>query len=317
MPIPSRAQDRAQLVAELGAGSVTPVFCWRRAAGDWRVEKIAAIGGLSDEFKQAVVTAAEDLAGRSPSAYNPEGNLADNEFSTLPNPRQAAAGAPPIIGGNLFPALDDFGNAKVYRRREGHNSVPKMYVVVAQLASGAQAKFGRLVPNSNVLARSHSIRALYDKGTFSELDGTVIAFDTDFDWIEWKDTLWVLRAAGFNAVFRDTEAMKAAVAANVATIETKIKIIGSDRLIERCKSSRNMMTKLQAVIDQRLYEKPIGMLQQYSAKYPGLQVQWQDDDLVFDESVEKQWSVLRLLDEAAFTGELSGEAMLTKVKDRL
>ena len=317
MPLSPRSQDRAELVAALATASATPVFCWRRSPADWRVEKIAAVGGLSDDFKAAAIAAAEDLAGRSPSAYNPEGNLADNEFATLPNPRQAGADAPPSIGGNLFPALDDFGNAKVYKRRDGPNSVPKMYVVVAQLAGGAQAKFGRLVPNTNVLARTRSIRALYDDGTFSELDGTVVAFDTDFDWIEWKDTLWVLRAAGFNAVFRDTDAMKAAVAANVATIESKIKIIGSDRLVERCKASRNMMAKLQVVIDERLYEKPIAMLQQYAAKYPGLQVEWQEDDLVFDESVEKQWSILRLLDEAAFTGELSGEAMLTKVKDPL
>ncbi|MGO9959661.1 MAG: hypothetical protein ACLP50_27415 [Solirubrobacteraceae bacterium] len=303
-------------MAELAGASVTPVFCWRRGPGDWRVEKIAAVGGLSGEFRAAAVGAAEDLERRSPAAYNVEDNLSDNEFATLPNPRQPASAAP-VIGGNLFPALDDFGNAKVYKRRDGRNAVPKMYVVIAQVADGTQAKFGRRVPNSNVLAKTGGIRALYDNGTFSKLDGTVIAFDTDFDWIEWKETLWILGANGFNAVFRDTEEMKAAVVANVATIEAKITIVGSDRLIERCKASRNMMIKLQTVIDQRLFEKPIPMLQQYSAKYPGLRVQWQGNDLVFDQSVERQWSILRLLDEAAFTGELSGDPMLTKVKDPL
>jgi hypothetical protein len=78
-----------------------------------------------------------------------------------------------------------------------------MYVVVAQLAGDTQAKFGRLVPNSNVLARERSIRAVYDQGTFSELDGTVVAFDTDFDWIEWKETLWILRPPGLAAGDRE------------------------------------------------------------------------------------------------------------------
>jgi Domain of unknown function (DUF4868) len=311
-----RTKDRAELVAKLAKASVIPMFCWRRTPGDWRVEKIAAVGGLATEFLEAALLAAKDLENRSPSDYNPEGNLADNEFATLPNPRMPTGGTP-VIGGNLFPQLDDFGNAKLYKRRDGNNANPKMYVVVAQGSDGQQAKFGRLIPGSSVLASGPGIRALYDDGTFSKLDGTIIAFDTDFDWIEWEETLWILNDKGFNAIFRDTEAMKAAVAANVAAIEAKIKIIGSDRLVERCKASRSMMAKLQKVIDQRLFEKPIPMLQTYSAKYPGLQVQWQGSDLVYEEAIETQWSILRLLDEAAFTGELSGEAMLTKVKDPL
>jgi hypothetical protein len=55
----------------------------------------------------------------------------------------------------------------------------------------------------------------------------------------------------------------------------------------------------------------------YSQKYPGLEVQWDGDALVFDGDLKHQWSILRLLDEAGFTGELSGDPFLSKNKDPL
>ena len=51
----------------------------------------------------------------------------------------------------------------------------------------------------------------------------------------------------------------------------------------------------------------------YSQKYPGLRMQWSNDSLVFDGSLKNQWSILRLLDEAGFTGELSALSRLSQL----
>jgi len=308
--------EQKELVRLLREAMFTTVFCWRRSVGVWRIAKIAAVGDLPTDFGNAARAAAEDLyANRSKSAYNVEGGLADNEYATLANPRQPPTGLP-RIGGNLFQLLDDFGSADVYGKRK-RTAAPNLYVVAAQLPNNEQANFGRRISKGNVLARNAGIRTIFDEGTFSKLDGTVISFDVDFDWIEWRERFWILDSTGFNAVFRDVEELRLAVVANVGLITARIRIINGDDFIKRCRASQHMMTKLQKVTDERLYEKPVNMLQDYSRLYPGLGVEWDGDSLVFNGDLDHQWSILRLLDEAAVTGVLSGHQFLAKTKDPL
>lgn len=58
-------------------------------------------------------------------------------------------------------------------------------------------------------------------------------------------------------------------------------------------------------------------LKDYAAKYPELGVEWSGDSLVFNGSLERQWSILKLFDEAGFTGDLSGEKFEAAAKRRL
>jgi len=78
-----------------------------------------------------------------------------------------------------------------------------------------------------------------------------------------------------------------------------------------------MASKLESVIEQSHYTKPISVLRDYADRYPELGVQWNGDALIFDGSLEGQWSILRLLDEAGFTGELSGEKFEAPAKRHL
>jgi hypothetical protein len=90
-------------------------------------------------------------------------------------------------------------------------------------------------------------------------------------------------------------------------LATEAAIARTIDFIERCQKTPAMASKLEGVIEQGHYKKPISVLRDYSQRYPELGVAWNGDALVFEGSLEKQWSILRLLDEAGFTGELSGE----------
>lgn len=313
---PTDKTEQAELCDLLASAGFGTVFCWRLSPGQWRVEKLAMVGDLPADFGEAATSAARDLHdNRSGSAYNVEGVLADNEFAALDNPRSGASEPP--VGGNLFPQLDDFGAAPIYGHPRRRKAAPNLYVVIAQLPNGEQAKFGSRVGARNVLAGGRGIRTLFDEGTFAKLDGTIVSFEREFDWIEWRGVILILNNTSFHITFRDIAEMERAVEAHIDAISERVNILGKDVLIERCRRSPAMMTKLQKVIDQKLYDKPIEQLQAYSQQYPGLGVVWQGDELIYDGALDRQWSILRLFDEAGFTGGLSGEQFLSKSKDPL
>jgi hypothetical protein len=300
-------QDLFDLVDGLSRASVGLAFAWRSEPTKWPVEKVPIVGELPTSFHTIAMEAAKDVyERRSFAEYNAEGGLRDNEYFELANPR-AADGKAAAIAGNLFPQLDDYTNARNFGERP-RKTLPKLYVIVASIGSdGEPAKFGRQLRARNVLSRSFGVRMFYSDGTFSELEaGDVIAVDEQVDWIEWRGQVLVLNDKAFHDTFRSVAALRAAVSVHIDTLDAAVPIINKDAFAERCTRSVAMMTKLQNVIDQQLYLKPVSELKAYSARYPELGVQWQRDALVFDGGFATQWSILNLFDEAGFTGGLSG-----------
>jgi len=304
---PNEVEDQAELVEALEGATIHFAFSWRDEPDKWHVERVPILTGLADELKRVAASAAGDLHGnRAEIHYDPEYPLNETQFFAIENPR-STDGAVAAVGGNLFPQLDDFGQLSSYadtRRR----SSPNLYVIIAQLADGSIAKFGRRVKPSQLLKSSRFLRTLWKEGTLDLLDdGPVLALEPMIDWIEWRSMVLVLNSPGFHASFRTIAALKEAVAGHVETLMAELVIENSTEFVERCQKTPAMASKLESVIEQGHYKKPIDVLRAYSDKYPELGVEWNGEALVFDGSLERQWSILRLLDEAGFTGELSGE----------
>lgn len=314
---PNETAEQAELLSGLEEAAIHLAFAWRDAPDDWHVERVPILTGLAGELREVAQRAARDLHdNRAEIAYDPEYPLNETQFFAVANPRSDTDGRPPV-GGDLFPGLDDFGQLPSYadsRRR----SSPNLYVILAQLPDGSAAAFGRRVRPSQLLKGSRFLRTLWRQGTLDVIDdGPVLALEPVIDWIEWRSTVLVLDARGFHTSFRTVEALRQAVASNVATMAAEIAIENSVEFIERCQKTPSMASKLASVIEQEHYKKPVEVLRDYSERYPGLGVQWSGDALVFDGSLERQWAILRLLDEAGFTGELSGEKFEAPAKRHL
>ncbi len=312
---PSETAEQALLTEGIDDANVHLSFGWRDAPDDWHVEKVPILDRLAAELRKIAKNAATDLHGsRSEVNYDPEYPLNETQFFAIENTR--SAGKAPV-GGNLFPQLDDFGQLPSYadtRRR----SSPNLYVITAQLEDGSLATFGRRVRPSQLLKSSRFLRTLWQEGTLDMIDdGPVLALEPAIDWIDWHSMVIVLDSPGFHSSFRTIEALRQAVSGHVSTITAEISIDNSEEFIERCQKVPTMASKLDSVIEQGHYKKPLSVLRDYSDRYPELGVQWNGDALVFDGSLEKQWSILRLLDEAGFTGELSGEKFEAPAKRHL
>jgi hypothetical protein len=167
--------------------------------------------------------------------------------------------------------------------------------------------FGRRVTARNLLDSKRWIRAIWTEETFSELKGPVVTFDPQIDWIDWRAMLLVLDANEFHRAFRNIAELVEAVREHIDEIAQHVPIINADAMVDRCRANPAMASKLQSVVEQKLYLKPVDELKDYTKRYPELGVQWSAGALVFDGSLERQWAILKLFDEAGFTGDLSGD----------
>jgi hypothetical protein len=314
---PNEPAEQAELLSGLEQANVHLSFAWRDSPDNWHVEKVPILDGLAAELREIATNAARHLHdNRAEVAYDPEYPLNETQFFAIENPRSTDGGTAPV-GGDLFPQLDNFGQLPSYADTRRRTS-PNLYVITAQLADGSLAAFGRRVKPSQLLRGSRFLRTLWREGTLDVIeDGPVLALEPMIDWIDWRTMVLVLDAPGFHSTFRTIEALRQAVAAHVATVTTEIAVVNSAEFVERCQKTPSMASKLESVIEQEHYKKPISVLREYSDRYPELKVEWDGDALVFDGSLEKQWAILRLLDEAGFTGELSGEKFEAPAKRHL
>jgi hypothetical protein len=280
--------------------TVQVAFGYRNAATDWDFRRLPLHGTLQDDFRRQTEEAATDLeANRVGRSYDPQWELQSHEFFYLSN------NPPP--GGNFFSQLSGFAAFKDYEDKRRIRQ-PNALVVIAQFSDSSLAYFGRRITSKLVLERNSKIlRLIYRDDAFDTLDDTVVTFGSGFDWVAWQDIMIVLDARGFHAMFRDIPALVAQVDANLASVTQHIGIKNFDAFAVRIKSMPGMMVKLQAIIDRAdMHTRPAAVLRKYGNDF-SIYVDWDGDDMVFDDSVEHQWNILRLLDEAHTLGPVTGK----------
>jgi hypothetical protein len=279
-------------------------LAWRPQAGRYRVRYVEAEAQLTAEFRSYAETAAHSLAeDRVEVSYDPEWPLGEAEFFALT--------ADQIPGGDLFLKLTDFLDLDRYEKKT--LASPRIYVVAVQ-GSEETAYFGRRMAYLKTLRRKKGVfSAVWDGSTFSGLEAVVTTFAAEYDWVLWRDVLYVLNGKNFLAEFRDQRELKEAVKEHVEKICEQIEIRGAEKLIERCQSSVPMASKLQKVAESGIWDHPVDTLKSY-AKERGIDVEWDGDALVFDGSIEHQQAILKLLDEGRTLGPVSGRTFDSAAK---
>jgi Domain of unknown function (DUF4868) len=205
--------------------------------------------------------------------------LRDHEYYAFPKDQ--------IPGDNLFPALADFQNLPRFRRKS--LTKPRLYVVAIQTPGGT-ALLGKRMAHLKVLKQTRgSFAVVWDGSSFNVLGESVATFSTVFDWLHWKDFLYVVDGAGFHAEFRDVAALQKAVDDHVASVEKYVAIQNAALMRERCRANVAMASKLKRVSERGVHlTSTIADLKGYAKKYR-IDVQWDGDQLVFDGSLKGQW----------------------------
>ncbi len=309
-PLASNQFPRAVLATNTASAAVQVVFAYKNTPTDWEVQRLPLYGDLQDAFRQRVQAGAETLRDdRVGRAYDPEWELKSDEFFHLSNE--------PPVGGNLFVRLPNFATLPEFRERRRIRQ-PNALVVVAQLDDGTLAYFGARITASSVLERTSKVlRIVFRDDAFDTLDDTVITIPTRFDWIAWQGVMIVLSGGNFHAMFRDIPALVAKVDEHLQTITQHVGIDNVDALSQRVKAYPAMMVKLLRVIQRAdMHTRSPDVLRKYAKEY-SIAVEWNGDRMVFDGSVETQWNILRLLDEARTLGPVTGKHWDTSSKTQV
>jgi Kiwa KwaB-like protein len=304
------AFPRDDLAKALATATVQVVFAYRRSATQWDLARLPLHGGLQEAFRARAEAAAVELRDeRTGRAYDPQWHLDTGEFFHVSNQ--------PPIGGDLFAKLASFATAQQFKDRRRLRQ-PNAWIVVAQLDDGSIAHLGARITAKAVLDRNSKIlRVVYREDGFDALDDTVITFGEGFDWIAWQNVMIVLNATNFHAMFRDIPALVAQVDANIASVTQHVAIENLDELRARIKSFPGMMVKLQGIVDRAdMHTRPPDVLRNYAAEYD-IDIDWDGDSMIFDGSVERQWNILRLLDEARTLGPVTGKHWDTSSKTQV
>jgi Kiwa protein KwaB-like len=298
---------RGDLATKTASATVQVVFAYKNSPTDWEFQRLPLHGDLQDHFRRRAELAAEDLRdSRTGRAYDPEWDLKADEFFYLSND--------PPVGGNFFTQLPNFVSFPAFQERRRIKK-PNAWVVIAQLDDESLAYFGARITRSSILDRTSKVlRIVYREDAFDSLDHTVVTFRPGFDWIVWQDILIVLHGGNFHAMFRDVPALVAKVDEHLQTVVQHVGIDNLSDFADRIKSNPVMMVKLQRIIERAdMHTRPIADLRTYAQDY-SIDIDWNGDRLVFDGSVEKQWNILRLLDEARTLGPVTGKHWDTSSK---
>lgn len=306
-PISPQNFPRSDLATKIASATVQVVFGYRNSATDWEFRRLPLHGTLQGDFRAQAEAAAVDLRdNRTGRSYDPQWELQDYEFFYLSN-------SPPV-GGNFFLQLPAFASFADYQERKRIRQ-PNALVVIAQLSDGTIAYFGKRITARSVLERNSAVlRIVYHDGAFDTLDDTVVTFGAGFHWLTWQDVMIVLSATDFRMLFRDIPALIAQVDANIAAITQHVAIGNLEAFTARIKSMPGMMVKLQGIIERAdMHTKPAGVLRKYASDY-SIHIEWDGYKMIFDDSVENQWNILRLLDEARTLGPVTGKHWDTSSK---
>lgn len=292
-PPDARARLKSALHAPDASAHLT--LAWRPTPPQYKVELVELDESVSATFLRYARTASDQLTARSELAYDPEWPLRDHEYFELTSSE--------LPGGNLFAALADFHNLHTFKKKR--LTKPRQYIVAVQTPTGPAFLGKRMAFLKVPKQKTGVFAAVWDGSVFNELTDSVATFSTDFDWIFWDDTLYVLNASGFHAEFRDGVALMRAVANHVSQIGQTLTIQNAAELTRRCQTSVPMASKVRRIAERGLHlTSTITELKAYANMY-GIKVQWDGDQLVFDGSLENQWAILKLLDEDRTEGPIS------------
>jgi Domain of unknown function (DUF4868) len=290
------------VVAIARQGTVRIVFCEGGKAG-YRVTRANVARDLQATFKDIAAGAATTMRqDNAPIAYEATERPPANRYPVLD--RAADAAAAHLLRANLLTELDRAMHYAVLPLADLGRTRPLFYLIVAHHKQRI-VLFGRALAPRRVPKKSRLITTIFKDNTLQRLEEELLLFDAEVDWIYWDRTFFVANAREFERIFLDREELSGKVSTNLGSLTAQVEIVGREDFQRQCAADLRMGVKLQRIIDRGEYKKwPPAQLRAYAQKYQPA-MKWDGERMVFDPSPARRWDILKLLDEAWYSGELS------------
>jgi len=205
--------------------------------------------------------------------------------------------------------LIDFGTADPISLGAINEELPAFYAFVCQTGDEQIVLFGRRLNPSNI-ARRGALRIIVgDEATLKRFDKELLVVDNQIDWVFAEEEFLVLQAEQLEASLVDPQRLLKRTRENAKAINEKVPIENFPEFEKRCLEVPGMQTRLARIVSSEEWQawKPdIDELKMYSERY-GSVVEWDEKtgSMKFDRLPRRQWNILKLLDQAFYTGELT------------
>jgi hypothetical protein len=264
---------------------------------------------LEDDAREVVRKALRRLRREGDQPFQPGGDLSRGSYGRLSLEAATASG---LLHSGLPTAiakLRDFASADPIRIAALHEELPSFYVFVCYTPAEEVVLFGRRLSQMN-LARQGAIRIIVgNEATLKRFEKELVIFDAQVDWVFADGEFLVLKPEQLEAAFVDPAQLLERTRENAQKINQKVPIANFAEFEARCLSVPGMQTRLARIVgspEWQAWEPDQDALKAYSARYGGI-ADWDErsGELRFDGALARQWNILKLLDQAFYTGELT------------
>lgn len=308
----SRLPDRPgpQLPIDLTAleipEALSLLVAWREA-GRLEGGEIRVASEVAAHLRQACRATIERLSGSALRPYNADMHLESEEALFVSDPDL-------IAGSILQPVLFADHPLQVINARSLPDRALLLYAVTFLRGDGQRVAFVRKT-NPRPSARPGRLFALLGN-TLANVDKPVFTLEPMFDLVVTVDGLVAARQSVFELLFKETDAVLAAVPGWVEAIASRLPLAGqgAEVLAEMAQRSTRVRRRLQAIHERgHLAQVTIGRIRQHIRVLGLDEAEFiQNDQLVVDDT--DPLTLLHLLNEDLFVGGLTDQPFRSERK---
>ena len=212
---------------------------------------------------------------------------------------------------DLISALSNVDSISILDDKNGDEEflrTLKFYVIVISGGAAKSVLMFRSFSPQRELGRSLKYAVMFKNGHYDRLDERTFLFDSKIDCIAVAGQIFVIQKGNFQKIFRYFEMLKKIAKATLKKIENLIPILNFEEFSNACEVHQYKMMKLKNIADS-LDAKNVSManlkkvIETYKLKIKVVDEKGQEK-LCFDGN--DRWAILKLLDDAYLTSDLTG-----------
>lgn len=264
---------------------------------------------LEDDARSVLRRVVRRLRREGDQPLQPGGDLSRGSFGRMQLQVATNSGLLHDRLEEALKALNNFATADPISLKALHDTLPSFYVFVCHTPDEEVVLFGRRLNSANLARRGAMRFVVGDEATLKKFDDELVVVDNQIDWVFAKDEFLVLKLEQLEAAFVDPERLLERTRENAKTLNEKIPIENFAEFEKRCLEVPGMQTRLARIVSSPEWQSwtpDMDSLKKYSARY-GNVVDWDEkgERLKFDGLPRRQWNIMKLLDQAFYTGELT------------
>ena len=211
-------------------------------------------------------------------------------------------------------AILDLQNLSYFGHGESSINRLRFHGFVGERSGSNPVATIRLISPKKELGKSRFFALAFSDGNYNKVDDKTFLFDSVTDFVLHEDLLYILNGSAFDRMFGRIETEMSEVRASMAVILDRIPVSNAGELVDACVSQMQMRSKIRGIAKKSYLDRVTMDNIRAAIREFALDIDIDDDGLVFDNAPNKRWEILKLLDDDYLGSVMTGEKYETNSK---